>query len=91
VIVEDGVAKLPDRSSFVGSLATMDVCLRTAVRYGVPVTDAVRSVSLTPAELVGKAARKGSLTPGKDADVVLADDALNVTAVYLRGKKRCAR
>ncbi len=91
VIVEDGVAKLPDRTSFAGSIATMDVCLRTAVRYGVPVTDAVRSVSLTPAELVGKAARKGSLTPGKDADVVLADDALNVTAVYLRGKKRCAR
>lgn len=85
VIVEDGVAKLPDRSSFAGSIATMDVCLRTAVRFGIPVTDAVRSVSLTPAELVGVSARKGSLTPGKDADVVLTDEALNVTSVFLRG------
>ncbi len=90
VIVEDGVAKLPDRSFFAGSIATMDVCLRTAVRYGVPMTDAVRAVSLTPAELVGAAGRKGSLAPCKDADIVIADDVLNVTDVYLKGKKRCA-
>ena len=43
VIVEDGVAKLCDRSFFAGSIATMDVCFQTAVRYGVPITPGSRA------------------------------------------------
>jgi N-acetylglucosamine-6-phosphate deacetylase len=46
VIVEDGVAKLPDRSSFAGSVATSDRLVRTAVRLaGVPLYDAVRMMT----------------------------------------------
>ncbi len=87
VIVEDGVAKLCDRSSFAGSVATMDVCLRTALRYGVPLTDAVRSCTLTPAEIAGVADRKGSLDPGKDADVLLFDRDFTLKTVFLKGKE----
>src|ERR1700761_6358521 len=42
VIVEEGVAKLPDRSSFAGSVATADRCVRTMVQAGIPLRDAVK-------------------------------------------------
>ena len=44
-----------------------------AVAEGMTERDALRSITLTPAEIMGVADRVGSLTPGKDADVVLFD------------------
>lgn len=43
-------------------------------QVGVPLVEAVRMASLTPACLIGVDARKGSLNIGKDADVVIFDD-----------------
>lgn len=88
VIIEDGVAKLPDRSSFAGSIGTMDNAFRFAVcDAGVAIDDAVRLTSLTPAELLGMDDRKGSIAPGKDADLVLMDRHFNVRAVFLAGQR----
>ena len=87
VIVEEGVAKLPDRSSFAGSIGTMDRALKVALGYGVPVLDAVRALTLTPAELVNCADRKGSLDVGKDADILITDADFNLKSVYIRGEK----
>lgn len=87
VLIEDGVAKLPDRTSYAGSIATMDHALRVVhQKYGLPLCDVVRAMSLTPARLVGAAARKGSIAPGKDADLVLLSPSLVVQQVYVRGK-----
>ncbi len=89
VIIEDDVAKLCDRSSFAGSIATMDRALRVAHgRYGIPLCDVVRAMTLTPARLVGADGRKGSIEVGKDADLVIVDDSLQVCAVYVRGEER---
>ncbi len=87
VIVQDGVAWLPDRSFFAGSVATADTLVRMmrAVR-GVSLPQAVRMITLTPARIMGVQARKGSLEPGKDADLVLFDDDLRVHLVMVRGK-----
>ncbi len=87
VIVEDGVAKLPDRSSFAGSIGTMDRALKVALGYGVPVLDAVRALTLTPAEIVNVSDRKGSLDVGKDADILITDEDFNLKSVYIRGAK----
>lgn len=87
VIVEDGVAKLEDRSSFAGSIATMDICFRTALRYGVPLCDAVKSCTLTPARIIGFDDRKGSLCVGKDADILIFDGGFNLEKVYVRGNE----
>jgi N-acetylglucosamine-6-phosphate deacetylase len=86
VLVDDGVAWLPDRSVFAGSVATADRLVRTmkGVR-GVSLAQAVRMVSLTPARLMGVEARKGSLQAGKDADLVLFDDQVRVRLVMARG------
>ena len=49
VIIEDGVAKMPDRSAFAGSVATTDRLVRTMVQLaGIPLTDAIRMMTLTP-------------------------------------------
>ncbi|HPP73125.1 N-acetylglucosamine-6-phosphate deacetylase, partial [Candidatus Darwinibacter acetoxidans] len=54
VIIEDGVAKLPDRSAFAGSVSTSDRLVRTMVKLAeVPLVDAVKMVTLTPAKLLG--------------------------------------
>ncbi|HEX5555791.1 MAG TPA: N-acetylglucosamine-6-phosphate deacetylase [Chitinophagaceae bacterium] len=87
VIVEDGVAKLPDRSSFAGSVATTDRLVRTMVKMaGVPLLDAVRMASKTPASILGIGQRKGSLTPGKDADVVIFDENIEIQQTIVKGR-----
>lgn len=58
------------------------------------VTDAVRAAgwktsSLNPARSVNLAHRKGSLEAGKDADLVLVDDAINVYLTMVEGRIIC--
>lgn len=88
VIVEDGVAKLPDRSAFAGSVATSDRLVRTIVtQAGVPLVDAVKMMSYTPARIMGIETRKGSLQVGKDADLVIFDKQINVMNTIVMGKQ----
>lgn len=85
VIIEDGVAKLRDRSAFAGSVATCDRLVRNMVNLAdVPLTDAVKMASTTPANILG-IANKGVLAPGYDADIVLFDDAVNVNHTIING------
>jgi N-acetylglucosamine-6-phosphate deacetylase len=87
VIVEDGVAKLPDRSFFAGSVATADRLLRNMLSFtGVPLAEAVRMISSTPATIMGVSEQKGSLEPGKDADIVIFDETTNILMTIVMGK-----
>lgn len=87
VIVEDGVAKLMDRSAFAGSVATADLMVRTVLREaGCSVTDVVRMLTANPARFMGIYDRKGSLDRGKDADIVIFDDDINVTRTIVGGR-----
>src|SRR5699024_7633747 len=79
VIVEDDVAKLPDRSSFAGSVATTDRLIRTMVKKAeIPLSEAIKMMSSTPASIMGISDKKGSLSEGKDADIVLFDDDIKI-------------
>ena len=87
VIVEDGVSKLPDRSSFAGSVATADRLVRTMIKMGgVSLPDAIQMITKTPAEIMNIADRKGSLSAGKDADIVIFDENINVHYTMVKGK-----
>ena len=87
VIIEDGVCKLSDRSALAGSIATMDRLIKTMVRVvDVPLQDAVRMASETPARIMGIYDRKGSLQRGKDADILLLDSDINLRGVYSMGE-----
>ena len=83
-VVEDGVAKLLDRSAFAGSIATADRLVRTCVAATIPLTDAVKMITETPAALMGLSG-KGKIEIGYDADLVIFDDDVNVQAVMLAG------
>ncbi len=88
VIVEDGVAKMPDRSCFAGSVATTDRLVRTMVQIaGCSVVDAVKMMTLNPARFMGLTARKGTIAPGKDADIVIFDDDIRVSHVLIAGRR----
>ena len=87
VIVEDGVSKLPDRSSFAGSVATADRLVRTMINIaGVSLTDAIRMITQTPASIMNISERKGSLTVGKDADIVIFDENISIHTTMVKGK-----
>jgi N-acetylglucosamine-6-phosphate deacetylase len=88
IIIEDGVCKLADRSALAGSIATMDHLVRTMVgKAEIPLCDAVRMASETPARIMGIYDRKGSLEVGKDADMVMLDRDLNVVGVWSMGNR----
>lgn len=88
VIIEDGVCKLADRSALAGSIATMDRLIRTMVlESNIPLADAVRMASETPARIMGIYDRKGSLAVGKDADIVMMDQSLTIQGVWSMGQR----
>lgn len=88
VLIEDGVAMLPDRTSFAGSIASGDRLIRTMRDWGqVPLYEAVAMMTANPARLLGIADRKGSIREGMDADLVLFDEDISVKAVWVSGRK----
>lgn len=86
VIVEDGVAKMPDRTAFAGSVATADRLVRNMIQMAeVPLADAVRMMSETPATILQLQNRKGTLVKGKDADLVIFDKNINIQTTIVNG------
>lgn len=86
VIVEDGVAKLPDRSSFAGSVATADRLVRTMIQKAdISLIDAVKMATATPARIMGVSDQKGSLVADKDADVIIFDENINISTTIIGG------
>ena len=87
VIVEDGVAKLMDRSAFAGSVATADRLVRTMISAGGrTLEESVRMASLNPARFMGIDGRTGSLEAGKDADILIFDEDINIKRTIVNGK-----
>ena len=84
VIVEDGVAKLPDRESFAGSVATCDRLVRNMINMAdVPLLEAIKMATQTPANILDLGNSKGSLIQGKDADIVIFDQDIRVSTTIV--------
>ncbi len=76
VIIEGGVAKLPDRSSFAGSIATMDSVFKNVyLNTDLPIYKIAEFMSLAPAYHAGVQDHKGKIADGMDADIVIVDKA----------------
>jgi N-acetylglucosamine-6-phosphate deacetylase len=84
VTVSGGVCRNAE-GVLAGSTLTLDRALRNIVGVGASLPDAVRMLTLNPASLLGIEFKKGSLRAGADADVLLLDESLQVTNVWVRG------
>ncbi len=87
VVYEDNVMKLADRSCLAGSAATTDMLVRNMYRVvGVPLCDAVKMASSTPARVIGIDNQKGYIKEGYDADILIFDDNINIKNIMVMGK-----
>ncbi|MDN3296229.1 N-acetylglucosamine-6-phosphate deacetylase [Streptomyces ficellus] len=86
VEVREGVARLVEGGSIAGSTLTLDTAFKRAATVDrLPVEAIVRAISANPAKLLGLYDRVGSLEPGKDADLVVLDDAFGLVGVMRKG------
>ncbi len=86
VLVEAGIAKTLDKTSFAGSVATTDRLVRVMhTKAQLSLVQAVKLMTLNPAKFVGLADTIGSIAVGKQADLVLFDADVKVHAVYVDG------
>ena len=86
VTVAAGVARVDATGAIAGGTSTLLDVVRSCVAAGVPLRDAVTSASAVPASLLGLPAQAGDLRAGMQADVVVLDQDLNLTAVLRRGE-----
>ena len=69
-----------------GSQLTLSVAIRNMRKHtGAPICDLIKMVTSTPAKAVGLYNERGSIEPGKVADLVVLDEDLNVKGVILEG------
>lgn len=89
VTVVDGVARLsepaPQAGSIAGGTAHLLEVVATCVRTGVPMVEAVRAASQSPARVLGIDADRGALAPGMSADVLVVDEHLSLRRVMRAG------
>ena len=86
VFVLKGIECRLKDGTIAGSVLKLNQGVRNLRDYGyVPLYTAVRAASLNAAESAHLEDRKGSLTPGKDADIILMDENCNVLRTIVRG------
>ena len=86
VIVKDGKAVLAD-GTLAGSILKLGTALQNIITYtGCTLADAIEMASVNPAKQLNIFDRKGSLAIGKDADIVILDENLDVYMTFCRGE-----
>jgi N-acetylglucosamine-6-phosphate deacetylase len=87
VIIEDGVAKMPDKKAFGGSVATTDRLVRNMMQLaGASLQDAIKMMTVTPAKIIGKSNELGVVLPGRSADLLLFNQDIDILMTMVDGK-----
>jgi len=87
-LVQDNMAIMPDRTGYASSVVRTKDLVKTLVKsVGLNLIDAVNMASIVPAKIVGVEDRMGSLEKEKDANIVIADDDLEIHTTIVNGKK----
>ena len=86
VHVKNNEARLAD-GTIAGSITTLRLAARLlAKNTTLSLPEIIRTVSLTPARRINADKQKGSLEPGKDADINIFDRDFNIKASFIAGK-----
>lgn len=86
VTVEGSVARVDGTGAIAGGTATLLDVVRSAVKAGVAMRDAITSATAVPAAVLGLSRQAGDLRAGMPADVVVVDPQLNLAGVLRRGE-----
>jgi len=87
VMVKDNRAVLED-GTLAGSILKMNKAVKNMLQLdGVDLRDTIKMASVNPAKQIGIYDRKGSIAVGKDADILLIDENLNIKYTFCRGKR----
>ena len=85
--VRDGVGMMLDRSSFAGSSTLVNEMIPILTNVvGIPLAEAIRMLTLTPARVLGIDNRTGSLETGKDADIAIFNDDWSAWRTMIAGE-----
>lgn len=85
VLVKNGQARLAD-GTIAGSTTNLYEEFKNLLRFGVPLRQAIKSVTRNPAASIQKDSEIGSLKPGKIADLVVLDDSWKIKMVVAKGR-----
>jgi N-acetylglucosamine-6-phosphate deacetylase len=86
VTIVNGHVTVAGTNTLAGAVTGIDQCVRNFRKFTqCSVVEAVNAATLHPAQCLGISNRKGSLSIGRDADVILLDDELEVHAVFVNG------
>ena len=86
VYLKGNVARL-ENGTIAGAASCLYEDMRNAVRFGIPLVQAVMAATMIPARAIGCEQEVGSIEEGKRADFVICDADLNLKQVYLGGKR----
>lgn len=86
VTLQEGIAKLAD-GTIAGAATNLYKGMKNAVKFGIPMEQAILSATYNPAKALGRQHEIGSIAPGKRADFVICDEELNRQQVYLAGEQ----
>ena len=87
-VVQDGMAVMPDRSGYASSVVRMNDLVKTLIGpVGLSLTDAIRMATASPAKVIGVDSKMGSLEVGKNANIVIADDNVDIHVTIVEGEK----
>lgn len=87
MVIKKGKECRIDTGSLAGSVAEMDFCVRNMQDFtNAPMQELVKMASSNTAKHLQVFDRKGSLTVGKDADIVIVNDNIEVYGTVCRGK-----
>ena len=79
---------LEGTDTLAGSVVTLDKCVRNFSRFtGCSLGEAIRCATYNPARCLGIEARKGTLRPGADADLIVLDRKGYVQSTWVRGRR----
>jgi len=86
-VVGDGVGMMLDNTAFAGSTTLLNQMIPILCDVvGVPLVEAIRMATLTPAHVIGEDGSIGSIAPGKRADLAIFEDDFSAWRVMIGGR-----
>jgi N-acetylglucosamine-6-phosphate deacetylase len=85
-IVKDGIIRVED-GRLSGSSLSLDKAVGNIAAFAdISLSHAVKAASLNPARILGLEGRKGSIEQGKDADLIIFDENVEIKKVFIGGQ-----